>query len=979
MVLLGAPATTFEAVAEPTAEPNEFVTSAYANHWGRSDLRAYLNGVDKQRIGAALPLDTTKNHSQRTSGFYESQFAATEYALIQPFTYATNVLDQNNDAASVYETTDKFWLPSGNITEDQFISWGTDDVRSSRHCSMSVAHNKRRLLPVPYWSRGTSDYAWLRSPFAANDVAVVCCEAGYATLGYGRSSFIDVAAAFKMILSPVSFASAASAAAIFASGGSQRLDISGSYAFGIKTSAPLPDYGMYLKTSSSDSFSASNLTLSGKTLTVDYSGGDVGQYVVVHAFKTDSLSAGHTSYVAAHPIEHTGSGKTLQMPVNAWGLSSLDGYTIKVWMEDDSGSLAKATTPTTFYGTSKGISKNGTEQKNTRVFAMKDELQCSWGDLSKLSDDDYKNVLNGTPTAAGSIAGKDPTNQKIYYGTDSNGAPLQFWIAGRETAANDGEVSDSGDVMTLYQAKSVEIKLFNASDAGYTVPGKDAVTLQLADKQSVSYTGSPAEYPQDKITFQQGATVFAGADLSALTWQHRTPGSTAWNTGMPTDVGTYEIRCYAKGTTNYERTYSAATTFTIAPFDLKGATVTLEQGPFTYDGTAKTPAIESITSKSGVTLSSGAITALNSNPGVLTYNNNIDAGTDSASVTITGAGNYTGSVTAMFSIKQATPTYKGPPLTATYGAKLRSLTADLGTPTGVNKKRLTGRWTWVDDSGNVLGDNESVGGVGNRTHKAKFTPTDTTNYSDLTVDVSVKVMTDTSTWGTAEVRRADGKTQYVDADGMTSVEVPTENGIIWLREESHDASLGTTTAAWYGLDNSSGIFAAGSRFYVYWLNESEHPEEFDDIDAAISGGVDSGNGWLFRVGVIAPDGTRYETLSQSVDLYVQIGDDWDKDDLLAFYVTQGEDESVPVRYTTAAYPEGTDEFGVMTLSHFSPYFIFDELTDEEKAAFDETSNDVSTKTGDEITYFTISGLGLIMTLALGLMLNSKITRKKFDE
>jgi hypothetical protein len=45
----------------------------------------------------------------------------------------------------------------------------------------------------------------------------------------------------------------------------------------------------------------------------------------------------------------------------------------------------------------------------------------------------------------------------------------------------------------------------------------------------------------------------------------------------------------------------------------------------------------------------------------------------------------------------------------------------------------------------------------------------------------------------------------------------------------------------------------------------------------------------------------------------------------------------------------------------------------------EKTADESTKTGDEVTYLTISGLGLIMTLALGLMLNSKINKKKFDE
>ena len=44
------PATVF------AAEPESFVTSANANHWGRSDLRAYLNNAAK--MDGTLPLDT---------------------------------------------------------------------------------------------------------------------------------------------------------------------------------------------------------------------------------------------------------------------------------------------------------------------------------------------------------------------------------------------------------------------------------------------------------------------------------------------------------------------------------------------------------------------------------------------------------------------------------------------------------------------------------------------------------------------------------------------------------------------------------------------------------------------------------------------------------------------------------------------------------------------------------------------------------
>ena len=59
-----------------------------------------------------------------------------------------------------------------------------------------------------------------------------------------------------------------------------------------------------------------------------------------------------------------------------------------------------------------------------------------------------------------------------------------------------------------------------------------------------------------------------------------------------------------------------------------------------------------------------------------------------------------------------------------------------------------------------------------------------------------------SDWGDEEIH--SGIKHYVDTNGTTSVEV-SENGMIWLREESEG------TAAWYGLDNTSGIFKKGSR------------------------------------------------------------------------------------------------------------------------------------------------------------------------
>ncbi len=509
------------------AEPSSFVTSAKANHWGRSDLRAYLNNVEK--TNNTLPINSTNSGSNAAN--YPSQFSKAEYGLVQPFTYSTNVLNGSPEATAVYETTDKFWLLSGNYSNNQIISWGAKDISANSQYSQTTTNDKDRIIPISYWSYGASICSWVRSPDYFDHKSLEASRGDYV-----RDSIVDhpnaAAAACKIHLESVIFASAASAASIAAGGGAKKIDISGSSNFGQKVTDALPDYGMYLKTSSSSSFSPTGLSLSGKNLTVNYSGGVANQYVVVHAFKADDLINGTSSYVAANKLAAEGTSATID--VSAWGLSSLNGYTIKVWMEDGSGSLAKATTPVTFVGTTK--TEDGAST-NARVFAMKADLQTSWGKLTNATD----------------LVGANPTNQKIYFG-EKDGKPLEFWIAGREDKANGGEISATGEIMTLYQAKSVETKQFN----GY----KENPTVALQDGQSITYTGSSAVY-SGTVTYQN----VAGANLKLPennpTYQYSTDGGSTWTDGMPTNAGTYKIRAKVAANDNYESATSAPVMFTI--------------------------------------------------------------------------------------------------------------------------------------------------------------------------------------------------------------------------------------------------------------------------------------------------------------------------------------------------------------------------------------------------------------------------------
>ena len=73
--------------------------------------------------------------------------------------------------------------------------------------------------------------------------------------------------------------------------------------------------------------------------------------------------------------------------------------------------------------------------------------------------------------------------------------------------------------------------------------------------------------------------------------------------------------------------------------------------------------------------------------------------------------------------------------------------------------------------------------------------------------------------------------------------------------------------------------------------------------------------------------------------------------------------------------DGATDYAVKT-SHFSPYTLIDELNADERVAALVTSREnlSAIKTGDTATYFTVASLWFIMTLALGLMLNSKINK-----
>ena len=227
--------------------------------------------------------------------------------------------------------------------------------------------------------------------------------------------------------------------------------------------------------------------------------------------------------------------------------------------------------------------------------------------------------------------------------------------------------------------------------------------------------------------------------------------------------------------------------------------------------------------------------------------------------------------------------------------------------------------------------------------------------------------THASAWG--ESVRHINVVNYVSEDGTTSVELGN-NGRYFLKEESGG------TSAWYAIENA-GQFKTGSRFWVRWLTQKDDPAEFakyyNMLDDNIKSSVDSGKMSIFLTGVTDPDGNAYTNLSKNTNFYVQIGEDWDKDDINAVFISQGKDQVVKCEYIDSMlYPGGRATFARLTLSHFSPYAVFDELTEEEKAV----NNFV--RTGDKDDVWSMIGLSIMLIISSSAILILNRKRSKYE-
>ena len=282
-----------------------------------------------------------------------------------------------------------------------------------------------------------------------------------------------------------------------------------------------------------------------------------------------------------------------------------------------------------------------------------------------------QNITVNTGDSAVFITEGTGGNPSIYtykwYYTDTNDNNGGTEITATNTGANANGYDEATlileNVKTSLDGKYVYCEISNGeytvttNTAKITVT-KIAATNPILSNVVVAYDGQPHYI---EVSGGDGGTIHYSTSTDDTSWGE-------WTTDLPylTDVGTLYVRAYVVGDSEHSDTSpTASKSIKISARTVSNnIVVELAQEAYIYDATAKEPGVTARDSVLGTTLT------INTDYTV-TYSSNVNAGT--ASVTVRGTGNYSGTTSKSFLILPALPeitvtektvTYSGNPVTS---------------------------------------------------------------------------------------------------------------------------------------------------------------------------------------------------------------------------------------------------------------------------------------------------------------------------
>jgi len=233
---------------------------------------------------------------------------------------------------------------------------------------------------------------------------------------------------------------------------------------------------------------------------------------------------------------------------------------------------------------------------------------------------------------------------------------LPIKMTGITANAYSGVYDKMGHTFTLSGVLAGANVTYSETEDGYysaTKPtrveiGETVVYFKVSLKNYEDYYGStkitilPISIASKTATLSESSFVYDGkAKTPSVTITDLVAGKD-YTVAYTNNINAGTAKAVVTGKGNYSGTIEKE--FTITPASIAGKTVTLSQVSYTYDGTAKTPEVSVVGLKAGVDYT-------------VAYANNINVGT--ATVTITGKGNYTGVLKETFEIKETPAPEKG--------------------------------------------------------------------------------------------------------------------------------------------------------------------------------------------------------------------------------------------------------------------------------------------------------------------------------
>lgn len=348
---------------------------------------------------------------------------------------------------------------------------------------------------------------------------------------------------------------------------------------------------------------------------------------------------------------------------------------------------------------------------------------------------------------------------------------------------------------------------------------KANATITLANK-TATYTGNAISIDSVTAKGVKGETLSNGIIYTYYTNAGCTTPTSSTNGGAsasgqpPVNAGTYYVTATVAEGGNYARTVSSAAILTISPRDISSASFSVSPTSTPYTGSAITVT---------TTLTLDGKTLVPNTDYTIDYLNNTNAG--SATVTVTGKGNYSGSKSTSFTITQVTPTIILTAKTVNYNGTAISI--DAATVKGVNNTTLTNQsitYTYyVDAACNNVTTAANSGASGNGqppvnagTYYVKATVAATTNYTANTSEAVILKINKLTPQITIT-----GKTSYytgspisVDAATVTGLNGATLTGQSITYTYYTDANCQNPTTAENGASTNGGAPVRAGTYYV---------------------------------------------------------------------------------------------------------------------------------------------------------------------